>query len=422
MRDILRAFVKAGVGSGANLVVGLARNKLVAHYLGPQGMGLVSLLQQFQTTLLPIATLGGDPPLVQGLSSRSGEERDAFLASAFLALLSSWSLCAIAVALWGDGLGSLLLGNALSNSPLVVSLMCIPITATAFSNFLMALLTCVGAVGSFQKGQLAGNIAGLAAAIPLGLLWDSGNRVLIIFFIASTPIASIACAFWYINKIPKAASLLKAIRTTSFRLDLLRSFLTFGTVTIITGFTVTVTWLLIRREILRILGPDALGFFSAAISLSGLGLSILSTALYSFYLPRFAAADRLSRPQLIKSVLLLVLPVALLVFVVLQTVPSGIVRLLFSERFLPMVPLLRWWVAGDLVRAISYVFAIPIFSGAHIKFVFLSETIFASLLLGSIVTSLRLGGGLIYSGAFYFSVYVLYLVTVVVYARVQSYI
>jgi|GEM_PF-6149743 len=421
MREIFRAFVKAGVGSGANLVVGLARNKLIAHYLGPQGMGLVSLLQQFQTTMLPVATLGGDPPLVQGLASRSGGERDAFLASAFLALISSWSLCAIAVALWGDGIGYLLLGKSTSASPQLISLMSIPIAAAAVSSFLMALLTSVGAVGSLQKGQLAGNIGGLIAAIPLGLFWNPENSLLLISFLATTPIVSIACAFWYIKKIPNARSLLHSLKLSAFNLVLLQRFLSFGGVTIVTGFVVTATWLIARREVLQALGPDALGFFSATITLSGIGLSLLSTALSSFYLPRFAAADSSERPHILRSVLFMVMPFATAVLVALQASAHIVVELLFSERFLPMVPLLRWWVAGDSIRAVSYVFGIPIFAAAHLRFLFLSELFFSVLLIVGIHLILSSDGSLVDVGQMYFATYLTHLIAAFVFTKAKGY-
>jgi PST family polysaccharide transporter len=230
------------------------------------------------------------------------------------------------------------------------------------------------------------------------------------------------CAFWYIKRIPNASSLLNAIKLSSFRPDLLRSFLSFGGVTIFTGFVVTATWLLARREVLHSLGPDALGFFSATITLSGLGLSLLSTALSSFYLPRFAAAEKPEKPRILKSVLLMVLPFVACVFIALQTAPHILVELLFSKKFLPMIPLLRWWVAGDAIRAISSVFAIPIFAAAHLRFLFFSEVFFSMVLIFGIHLALQNIGSLAYVGQVYLATYLLYLFTVFIFAKSRGYV
>ena len=422
MREILRSFFKAGVGSGVNMVISLIRIKVLAHYLGPQGVGLVSLLQQFQATAQPIVTLGGDSPLVQGLASRSGFERSAFLASAFSGLLISWSFCAVVIILGGSWFGKLLLSDFGTQQLGSFSLMAIPISAAALAAFLISILTTVGAVGTIQKGQLIGNVGGLIAAIPLALFWHSGNLWLIIAHLSVTPALTTVAAFWFAMKIPSSKEMLKSINFSSFNLLLLRRFLAFGGVTILTGFVTTATWLVIRREVGRAEGLEALGYFSSTVMLSGIPLSLLSTALSSFYLPRFAAATGAERPRLLKSVLLIVLPLAACAFLTMQIMPEIIVKLLFSERFLPMVPLLRWWAAGDFARAISYVFAIPIFAAAHLRFALISELAFSGLLLGCVLfqpIGSRHTFGL---GQIYFINYVLYLATVILFARNKRYV
>ena len=422
MRDTFRAFFKAGIGSTANMAVSLARTKILAFYLGPQGMGLVSLLQQFQATLQPIVTLGGDAPLVQGLASRAGSERSAFLASAFIGLLSSWGVCLIAILLGGDWIGSLLLSPAENFNTQMISFMAIPLIAMAISSFLMALLTTVGAVGSLQKGQLAGSIGGLLAAIPVGLTWKLGNLSGLIFYLTATPLISILAALWYIRRISTASELLANLRLSLFKFNHLRRFLAFGGVTVVTGIATTGSWLLIRREVAHSAGLETLGYFSATVVLSGLALSILLTSLFSFYLPRFTAADPIERKKLLKSVLFIVTPIAACVFLVLQLSPSFIIKLLFTEKFLPMLPLLQIWAAGDFVRTIAVVFGIPIFAGAHLRFLFFSEMIFSGLLLTLILFQLKHNGNIIRVGEIYFLVYTIYLFVVALFCKAKNYI
>lgn len=422
MKDIFQVFVKAGLGTIANMIVGLARNKIIAFYLGPQGLGLISLLQQFQSTVQPIVTLGGDTPLVQGLASTTGETRQAFLVSAFAGLLVSWSLCTIAVLWGGNTIGKLLLGDSVGIDADVIPLMVFPLLASAVASFLLSLLTTVGAVGSLQKGQFAGNLAGMLTAI---LLCVSGKLLQSKYLIAYLTVTSLFVALvagWYIKKAEPAWKLFSSINFSLFQWKLIHRFFSFGGITIITGFIVTATWLMIRRNVLTVLGPEALGYFSATVTLSGLGLSLISTALSSFYLPRFASADKFARPKILRSVFVIVAPLAITMLIIMQLVPELVVKLLFSSEFIPMVPMLRWWVAGDTLRAISYVFAIPIFAAAHLRFAFVSEIVFSGLLLLGVRFALSDKGSLVNLGHLYFMIYCLYLVTVGIFAIRQDYV
>jgi O-antigen/teichoic acid export membrane protein len=410
MNDLLKGIAKAGVGSGVNLAISLARNKVLSVNLGPQGMGTLSLLQQLVATATPIATLGGDTPIVQGLASREGSQKAAFFSSALFAMTIAWTLCSAAL-LIGPLLGGaeFALADVPGNRAIVLMLLILPVLGTAVSSVLTSCLAALGAVGSLQKSQMLGNCAGLLAAMPLGGLWALGRTEWLPIYMLIAPIFCIIGSIFYMTRLESALQLFAYVNRSAINAEHIRSFLRFGGVTIITGFVTTGTWLYIRRFVADEFGLRELGFLAATINLSGLALSVFGTTLSSFYLPRFAAASAPERKRLLKVMLLIVSAAAGIVLAILQTAPDFIVRTLFSKEFLPIVPLLKWWALGDFFRSISYVFAIPMFAGAHLRLLFFTELIFSALLIGGTYTLSKIGQDISKLGILYTAIYFLYL-------------
>lgn len=422
MRDLLKGVAKAGIGSGINLAISLAKNKALSVSLGPQGMGTLSLLQQLVATAAPITTLGGDTPLVQGLAARDGSQKAAFFASALFSLTITWSVCSAALLVLPHLIGTdFILPDVSGNRKVILMLLTLPILGTALSSVLTSCLAALGAVGSLQKAQLVGNCAGLLAALPLGGLWALGHNEWLPFYMLTAPLFCITGAIYYLTRLDSARQLFSGINRSAIQANQIRSFLRFGGVTIITSFVATGTWLYIRRSVADDFGLKELGFLTATINLSGLALSVFSTALSSFYLPRFAAASGPERRKLLRVMFSIVLVAAACVLAILQLVPQLIVRTLFSKEFLPILPLLKWWAIGDFFRSISWVFAIPIFAGAHLKFLFISELFFCGLLIGGAWAALRLIHNLERLGTIYFAVYFLYLIVTICHSKYSKY-
>jgi PST family polysaccharide transporter len=423
MSDLLKGVAKAGVGSGINLAISLARNKVLSVCLGPQGMGTLSLLQQLVATATPIATLGGDTPIVQGLASREGAQRAAFFSSALFALAIAWSLCSAAILIIPHlGGAEFALPDVPGNRTIIMMLLTLPILGTAISSILTSCLAAIGAVGSLQKAQMLGNCAGLLAALPLGSLWTHGQPEWLPVYMLIAPLFCVSGGIFYLTRLEAARQLFAGVNRNAINSEHIRNFLRFGGVTIITGFVTTATWLYIRRFVADTFGLKELGFLAATINLSGLALSVFGTALSSFYLPRFAAASKSERKRLLKFMLLIVLLAASVVLAILQAVPEFIVRTLFSTEFLPILPLLKWWALGDFCRSITYVFGIPVFAGAHLKFLFVTEIFFAALLIGSTIVISNSGKNITAFGIVYSAVYFIALIVMTGHSRISGYI
>jgi len=77
MRELVKAVLKTGSGSGISLLLGVITMKVMAVVLGPSGVGLYSLLRQNMFSTISLGTLGGTVALIQGLASLKGQTRDA---------------------------------------------------------------------------------------------------------------------------------------------------------------------------------------------------------------------------------------------------------------------------------------------------------------------------------------------------------
>jgi O-antigen/teichoic acid export membrane protein len=79
MRELVKAVLKTGSGSGGSLLLGVITMKVMPVVLGPSGVGLYSPLRQTMTSTISLGNLGGAAALVQGLASFNGQARDTYL-------------------------------------------------------------------------------------------------------------------------------------------------------------------------------------------------------------------------------------------------------------------------------------------------------------------------------------------------------
>ena len=403
----LLATLLLGGSSVAGIVAGIVRQKTVAVVLGPAGVGL---LGQLSTLMALVATAAGLGAGQSGVRSVAIAQEDGPRSLTRTASALIWSSHALGI-VGGLLVLALPLGEVLGSEGapfrpwLAVGVWAIiaSVGHTALINGMgrLRLLAGVGTAGAVLSTVVvvvaiqAGAYAGIAASL------------------VASPLVGFGLAAWW-----GRAELLPLIAGWRQWRGPLRALLSVGIAFMGSALLGGVMHFVTRLMVGQSLGTDAAGLYHASWSIAGLYLSFLLTALAGEYYPRIsalsgneAALSQAVRDQTQLSVCLVV------PFVLFAVVASPLViKVLYDSRFVPMLPMLRAQLTGDVLKTASWAIAFSLMATRHQLRYFVAEAAFTVIYTSAIFFVVPTTG-LVAAGWAYAGCYLVYLVLVVAFVR-----
>lgn len=346
-RSIVKRISAFGGVQLFNVLISLVRGKFVAMLLGPEGMGISTLYASSTATLQQLCGLGLDQAIVKEMAaSREDPERHRQVAQLcvrliLLTAMAGGIVCALAsplLSLWTFGTSDYTLPFMALGLSVAFS-----IGGTGY----LAMLQGRGEVKRLSKASLVGGLAGLCFGVPLYALFGTGGIVPAIIILSVTMFLFYFLTFRKSIGKERGEFTWKAQKPLAWRLVSLGLILMSGTlVGSATGYAINL--------FVRTVGSVAdVGLYQAANSLTGQYVGIVFTALAWDYYPRLSAIagdPRKLREVVCRQTEIVMLIITPLVIALIVTAP-WLIRLLLTEEYLAVVPLLRWLGAGLTLQA-----------------------------------------------------------------------
>ncbi|MCW8966910.1 MAG: oligosaccharide flippase family protein, partial [Candidatus Pacearchaeota archaeon] len=213
----------------------------------------------------------------------------------------------------------------------------------------MALLQGLRRVGDLARVNIIGSIVGASAGILL--IYMLGNEG-VLWFVLTAPAANIIVAQVYVAR----------LRYTHISGDWLvvyrqlKIMFKIGMPLMLAAMLTLGTQLVARTLILDELGVNAAGYFQAAWTVSMLYLGFILSAMGSDYYPHLTGiiGDHKHAIRLVNQQMEMALLLAGPVLLAMITLAPWVIRLLYSDDFLPASMLLRWQVLGDVLKIVAW--------------------------------------------------------------------
>jgi O-antigen/teichoic acid export membrane protein len=390
MNELIKAFFKTGFGSILTMACTIVSTKILAVMLGPQWTGLSGLLAQIVTTAAGIATLSGASAIVQGAAARKAGERAGYLATVLWILLILNGLISGLILCFAPVISRTVFGADDATTVGLVRLLVLPMIATNMVTFLTSMLNAYRGIGRLAVVQIAGGVVNAGLAYPVALGVRAGNPALIILPNILAPLAMLILTASFLARPGWLQAVARAFRQGIQRPHA-RHFLVFSSVTLVTGLVLTGSQLIVRALITRQFGLEGVGIFNAAWTISMTYVTLVVTALSTYYLPSLSQIDdAAARAQLMQQVLRLVIVILPLLIAGVILFKPLVIRLLFADAYLPAITTMRWMMIGDYFKVTSWVLAMPMLARADMKTFFWSEIItFLSFLTFSAIMILH---------------------------------
>lgn len=411
-RQILRATSIIGGASLVNVLIGLLRNKVAALILGPVGIGLVGIFHNLILTGATLAAFGignaGTRQIVE-----AGEDETARKTARSAVVIAAWVLAVSGGLLFfmaRQPIAALVLGD--KELAASVGWLALGVTLLVGTIAQNALLTGYRRIGDLARVSVFSAALGAALGVGALLLWQQNG---LLAFVLLSPFATFLVGLWFVQRLPRPVP----VRPTLTELaPHWRPLARLGFAFTVGSLISTAGQLTVRSLVQRELGGEALGHFQAAWTISLNYIGFILTAMAADYYPRLTAAmrDRVEAVRTVNHQAEVALLLAGPVLVGTVALAPWIVQLLYSSKFVPAAELLRWQIAGDLLKIAGWPLGFVLLAAGRGRLFVITEATAAALLVGVAAVALP-ATGLIGPGIAYLTSYFVYVLMVFALAR-----
>ena len=334
---------------GLNIIVGLVRNKLIAVILGPEGMGLASLFNSTVNFISQATNLGLSFSAVRHVSELFDKGDETEIAH-FVKVVRAWSLLTALAGMLVCVVAGPLLSNytfAWGNHTLHFMLLAPAVGLLAITGGETAILKGARRLKALAVVQVYSVLAALVISVPIYYFFGQAGIVPVIVLMA---LATMLLTIYY------------SYRLYPLRLQGARGVLGEGMGMVRLGVAFVVAGIMgsgaevVIRSFLNVSGElDTVGLYNAAYMLTITYAGLVFSSMEVDYFPRLSAVG-LDSQQLSLTVnrqievsLLIVAPMLAALIVLLPV----LVPLLFSAKFVPMVPMAQVAVFSMYLKAVS---------------------------------------------------------------------
>ncbi len=375
-RNILKGTSIFGGVQVFQILINLIRGKFVAVLLGPEGMGIASLFSSASGTLQQLASLGLNLAIVKEVaaSREEKEKRDTIIAIARKVI---W-MCAIAGTLiclfmspllsrWTFGSEEYTLGFIMLSAAVGLGI------AGAGE---LSLLQGMHAVKRLSKASVVGSITGLVGGVPLYYFFGNAGIVPAMVLIATTTF------LFYFFSVKRHVEAAKVKFAWSSHKPIVKKLIGMGLVLMAGALIGSLTTYLINAFIRGFGSLDDVGFYQAANSVTNQYVGVVFSAMALDFFPRLTAisGDNARLREVVNRqtevVSLIMTP---LITGLILTSPV-IIQLLLTDRFMEIMPLMRWFGLGILIRGLNYPMGYIAFAKDNKRLFFWLEGITGNLL------------------------------------------
>ncbi|NUM43754.1 MAG: oligosaccharide flippase family protein [Anaerolineales bacterium] len=420
MVEILSAFLKTGLGTVLNLLMGILSTKIFAVYLGPDGVGLFSLLRQTRDTFLSVTTFNGGTALIQGLAQRDETKKKQYGFVVFLIMLVSMSASVLFLLIFAPQIAENVLQRHDPEAISLIRWLSLTIILGTGVMYFNSILNGYRAIGRLALIQVVISAITFVLAYPVSRWVNEGYSIAFIGSILFSTGGGILLAFWLVQRegwLPFTRIVRQNFTFGTFREDS-SYFLSFAFTTMITGLATSGTILVIRSLITAQKGLEAAGIFDVAWTLSMMYITIALSSFGTYYLPTFAQSkNNEQRRELIDKILRLTLLIIVPIIVGVLLFKPIVIQLLYTDEFLSSLNILRWMLIADYFKATSWVFGVTITASADKKTLLTTELLWNGGFLSLSVISLSIFNSVELIGIAFGIPYILYLLYNMFYAH-----
>lgn len=371
-RSIFKATSLFGGVQVYHILIGVIKSKFVAVLLGPAGMGIMGLYQSTLDLIKSVSAFGLEQSAVRDISEANGTgdvtRIGRTVATVRHLVWLTGNLGLLVALLFSPLLSKLTFGNGDYTWGFVI------LSVTLLLNQLCSgqkvLLQGMRRLKDLAKASAIGSTIGLIVSVPL-YYWIGVKGIVPTMVLTSVTAMSLS---WYYSRKIKIE---KVTVTTREALVNGRPMIKMGVAMSFSGIMVTLFAYILRWFIREQGGVDEVGLFTAGFTIMSTYVGMVFSAMATDYYPRLAAENKdndrckeiINQQGEVALLILAPLIISCIIFM------PFIIRLIYSESFLPANDFILIAVTGTMFKAASWVISFVFLAKAESRLFIINETI-----------------------------------------------
>ena len=348
-----RTFLWNGFAIGIKTISGFLINKIVAVYIGPGGMALIGNFQSFLSMVLTFSNGAIQKGVIKYVAEyrESESQLKKLLSTAFIITLVSAVITGLLMIIFGGFLSTKLL-NTLEYRH-IFTLFGFTVILFALNTLLIGVLNGIKSFGKYIVINIVSSLFNLALIAILVIRWElTGalitlvvNQSLVFFitliFVVRSPWFSIG--HWF----------------SGWDNAMFRKLMQFSAMAVASAVTVPVSHILVRKLLEKQIDLDAAGVWQGLWKISDYYLLLITTSISLYFLPRLSEVktSNLIRKELWNGYRI-VIPATIVMGIGIYLLREPVIRLLFTDEFLPMESMFIYQLPGDVLKVIYWMLSI----------------------------------------------------------------
>ena len=289
------------------------------------------------------------------------------------------------------------------NFTVVFKILGIILPLSVLSNFLIFILNGLGFSKVIIRINILLYILNMLLVVIMSYYYNTVGALLAISFVYVLQFVAIV-----IFK-PQDVSL-KISNKIRFSKEYLRKIMGYTFMTITSLMLFPFISILIRQEIINLLGETEAGLWEGMKRISENYLLFASSLIMLSVLPKLSENDtRETFREVVFGFLKSIIPFFVIGLFVLYIIKDYVVMIFYSNEFLPMNILFKWYLIGDLFRVLGMVLAANFYARRNIKGYIITDMFLALIMYFSTMILLK-SNGLDGGGIAYFISYLFYFI------------
>lgn len=370
-RSIFKATSLFGGIQVYQILIRVIKAKFVAILLGPAGMGIMGLYYSTLDLIKSVSTFGIDRSAVRDISEANGckdNKRIGSTVATVQRLVWLTGLLGLVITLFlSPVLSRLTFGNSDFTWGFII------LSITLLIDQLCAgqkvVLQGMRKLKNLAKASAIGATIGLFVSIPL-YYWLGVNGIVPAMVLSS--ITAMILSWHFSHQIKYE----KVVVTNKQALENGRSMLRMGIAMSVSGILVTLFAYILRWFIRQQGGVEEVGLFAAGFTIMSTYVGMVFTAMSTDYYPRLAAVNKdnekckgiINQQGEIAVLILAPMVVSCIVFM------PFIIRLIYSEKFLPAADYILWAILGTMFKSASWSISFSFLAKAESKLFIINES------------------------------------------------
>lgn len=372
--EMINTSFYSGIGTAIGYISGFVVNKVIAVFIGPSGVALVSQFQNFIGISTSVAAGGIQQGVVKYVAEvRENEQEKALALSTSLQItILSTLLVGITSVVISDFLSGYLFGT--QEYSLILKIFGATIVLFGLNKLLISILNGTGEIKKLVAVKISTSLFGLTITAFLTYYYGLYGA-LISLAISQSVVFFISLAF-----VLRSPWFKKDLFTKKFDNGYAVKFLKYSLMAVSSMVIPPMVQIGIRNYIIENLSIESAGYWDATFKVSTAYLGIITTTLSIYYLPKLSSLIKKEdiRNELINGYKIII-PALLVILLSVFVLRDFIIILLYSKEFIEMKELFPGQLLGDFFKISSWLVAYLMLAKAKTKIFIVTQLVFSAI-------------------------------------------